>query len=464
MKFFGYLKESTVSFLFKRHIGKWSALLLVFFLFNTVATNLFLSKFIGCKIKGKRVVFQFDTGMYYSKLLFSSPKHNKHYDSWLYLYRASHYLHKNQENIYAELYFKRGMKFQYPPTCLLFVEPFKKMTVHEFIKMANTISWVIVFISIFFLADIFSLSLRHFAPEKSGLFGGFPARFFVSFCFATGFYPLISSYGLGQIQTIIYFLFTIAIWLWLKGKGPFAGFPIGLSSLIKPQAALYLLWGLIRKKYKFVVLWAVPVMILGCISILTYGWHHHIEYIRYLYFISKHGESYYQNQSLNGLLYRVLDIGSNVYPSNHHYAPYNFWVHMGNYVAFILFIFPALIIGRQERGLRDEVLDFSIACLSFTMASPITWIHHYSIMLPLYALVFPMVMTTEHKKIHLGILALSYFLCSNLMYVTNYFSHSKYSFIQSTTFLGAILFLGLLYKLRFQPIKPSHSSEILSAQ
>ncbi len=443
----------TVAVFFQRHIGKGTVLLLTFFLFNTVGTNLFLTKIIGYKINEKRVVQYYNTDSYYTFLLLSPPTRNTFWDSWLYLYNARCYLHKHPEkNIYTEFYFNRGMKFQYPPTCVLFAEPFKKITAREFIKMANTASWISVFISIFFLADIFSLSLRRFAPAKSNLFGGFPAKLLVAFCFATGFYPLISSYGLGQIQTFIYLLFTCAVWLWLRGKGIFPGIFIGLSSLIKPQFSLYLLWGLVRKNFKFVISWAVPVTVLGGISILAYGWHHHTEYIQFLYFISKHGESYYQNQSLNGLLYRLFRIGPNIYPSNHFYAPYNFWVHMGNYAALFLFVIPSLFFLRRGKEFYDEILDFSIAGLSFTMASPIAWIHHYSIMLPLYALVLPMALASGEKT-YLWIFATSYFLCSNLLYVTNYFSESKANVIQSLTFLGAILFLALLYTLRFQARK-----------
>ncbi len=434
-------------FFFRKYVGHGTVLLLCFLIVCNLAVNIYLLQFYRHHKSAKHIVRKNNIGLYCTIFFLSHPTHY-HWDSWMYLYKACHYIHKHpHRNIYKELYFHRGMKFQYSPMSILLIEPFKDLSLKKFILLANYISWIAIWISIFILAKSYSLNLQSFTPSKAPLFGGFMAKLALAYCFTVTFYPLMDSYRLGQIQTWIYLFFILSIWMWSQDKKEMAGIFIGINSLIKPQFGLFFFWGLVKKQKRFLLGWCglfFPALLL---SLYLFGVNHHLGYIRFLHFISKHGESYYPNQSVNGLLYRLFHLGSNICPSNHRYAPYNPWIHVASYITFFLFVIPALFTKRVGHGKRD-VIDFSIAALSFTIASPIAWTHHYAILLPLFAIAFPLILGIPKNSLYMIWLMLSFFLTSNFIFLTNYLYNSWLNILQSLSLFGAISFLLLFYKLK----------------
>jgi len=432
----------------RKHVGKGTVSLLLFLIFFNLLINIYLYRFYLNHSSAKQFVLKKEIGLYCTLFFLSHPTHNN-WDSWLYLYRAYHYIHKHPHmNIYKEFYFHKGMKFQYSPMSILLMEPFRKLSLKKFIKTANYISWVGIWLSIFLLAKIFSTSLQKFPQTQAPLFGDFWSKFVLAFCFSVTYYPLMDSYRLGQIQTWIYLLFILATWMWMLDKKEIAGILIGINALIKPQFGLFLFWGLAKKEKRFVLGWSCLFFPVLFLSLCTFGLHHHVEYVKFLHYISKHGESYHPNQSINGLLYRLFHIGPNIRPGNHWYAPYRPWIHTVSYVSFFLFIIPAMFVGSTGPDKTKGLLDFSIAAVSFTLASPIAWTHHYSIMLPLFVIAFSVILNLPSNFTYMVVLAVSFVLCSNFIYLSNYLYYSSLNILQSLTFWGGVLFLLLLYKLR----------------
>ena len=63
------------------------------------------------------------------------------FDSWMPMRRAIAYLQEDHEKpVYQALFFDRQLKFQYPPTSLLLVEPFVRYRNRFF----NTFSWAAI--------------------------------------------------------------------------------------------------------------------------------------------------------------------------------------------------------------------------------------------------------------------------------------------------------------------------------
>ena len=112
------------------------------------------------------------------------------------------------------------------------------------------------------------------------------------------FYPLLKAAALGQIQLVLDALFVFACHGYLRGKSAVSGVLIGLSTLIKPQMGLFLIWGLLRRDRPFIVGWVVSIALGLIASDLLYGPGWPVGYLKVLSFIGRHGESFFRtNQS-----------------------------------------------------------------------------------------------------------------------------------------------------------------------
>jgi hypothetical protein len=190
------------------------------------------------------------------------------------------------------------------------------------------------------------------------------------------------------------------------------------------------------------------------LSLWLYGWETHVDYLSVLSFISQHGESFHANQSVNGTLNRMLFNGNNRVWEAHLFAPYNAFVHAGTVVSSLGIIAMALFFRRRESE-RAPLADMLVAALSFTLAAPIVWEHHYGVLLPMFAAALPAVVGSKHLgRPALALLALAYVLVSNNFRVLNRLADTHWNFLQSYVFYGGLLLLAVLYRLRHAQAKP----------
>ena len=82
------------------------------------------------------------------------------------------------------------------------------------------------------------------------------------------------------------------------------------------------------------------------------------------------------------------------------------------------------------------------------MASPIAWEHHYSIMLPMFAVALPATLGLIETRRGLEGLTIAFLLSGNFYKITNIFAETRFNALQSYLFFGALLFLLHLYALR----------------
>jgi len=381
-----------------------------------------------------------------------------HDDSWVPMRQALQYLHdpglrklSDDKPLYDALFFDQQVKFQYPLTSLLFLEPLRLLAGGDLIPDAymNFISWLMIIATGYFVYRIFELSLMRYAPAAFGL----PledrfARAALIFFFSFTFYPLVRSFVLGQVQTWIDFLFAAALFAWIKDRKCLTGILAGIFCVIKPQLSLLLLWGIIRKEFLFVKALTATIAVFILISVAAYGWENNFTYLKVVSFIARHGEAYFPNQSVNGLLNRMVFNGNNLGWEDRGYPPYNPWIFYTTVISSALIIGAALFWRKAEHR-YTSVIDLMIAVLSFTIASPIAWEHHYGILLPIFAFALPASLDNKVGPIaSLGILAISYALCSNYYQFTNASADTWFNFIQSYLLFGAALLLIHLYRLR----------------
>ncbi|GAK52274.1 putative integral membrane protein [Candidatus Moduliflexus flocculans] len=409
----------------------------IFCLLNGVVLNLLLSSL------SER------TTLYFTKFFLTSPIHARS-DSWQPMYDAFKYaISHPKQPLYQPIFFERGIKFQYPPSSLLVFFPIKSWPFEKIAALFNGMSWGLIWLSMALLTHILIMSLRRYAdqhirPRAATLY------FLLIVDFALTFYPLMRSFQLGQVQTWLYALFVVAVWAWLNDMKGVSGICIGLIAVIKPQLGVVILWGALRRQWRFVFSAAAIVGVIGLASIWAFGLNSHIEYLSVLSFIAKRGESYFPNHSINGLLNRWLGNGANVDWTFQSFAPFHWSVYIGTYLSSLLLIGAALFYrGKGRASAKSDILDFTIASLSVTMASPVCWEHHYTVLLPLFAVALPAATgCANHALRRLSAVIGAYMLCSNFWLLANKLAPTLWNPLQSYILFGALLFLAALYVLR----------------
>jgi hypothetical protein len=199
------------------------------------------------------------------------------------------------------------------------------------------------------------------------------------------YFPVTIAYVLGQIQTIVNAAIGVALVCWLLNRPGAAGVAVGVASLVKPHFALLLFWGAARRRWSFVIATAATVTVGGAIAVAIFGWSEHVAYARVLGYIGERGEALYANQSVNGLLNRLLQPLEHRGWDFHSYPPPLLLVTAGTAASSLALLGLAIWLPRRLR-FAGMPLDLAIACLSITMASPIAWDHHYGLLLPILVL------------------------------------------------------------------------------
>jgi hypothetical protein len=229
----------------------------------------------------------------------------------------------------------------------------------------------------------------------------------------------------------------------------------GLLCLWKPQFVILLAWGALRRQWGFVTAFAAVFLAGVALSVWLAGVEDHVGYLSVLAHLSRLGEAYYPNQSVNGLLNRLVGNGNSLNFDSTMFPPFHPLVYAGTVAGAIALIAPALFWPIRAGG-RGGATDLALVALTCTMASPIAWEHHYGVLLPIYAYLLPrLVEERVFGPLTLPGLGVSYLLASNFIYVTNGWVSSAHlqsfraaSLLQSYLFAGALMALLCLYALR----------------
>jgi hypothetical protein len=372
-------------------------------------------------------------------------------DSWHAMFAARAWLAANPGgDVYAAIATREGLKFQYPATALLLMEvmPTRREPTVLLLNLANLAiaGGIIAAMAAFAnaLARRAIPDLLRSDPRLAPLITAVAAL-------ATAlYYPLIRALAIGQIQVVLTLLFVLACLAWVERRGALAGALIGLSALVKPQIALLLLFALLRRDWRM-ALAGIAVAGAGlAAAIHLYGAGWISSYLRLLTLVATHGEAYFANQSLNGLLNRWLETAPNLEWLPHAYAAYHPLVHAATFASGI--VFTGLALAQAFRG-NDEITRaaaFAAAGICVTMASPVTWEHHYGALLPGFVIALVAVAASSPPARASWItLVLAYVLAGNVISATNWLWNTWLNPLQSYLFVAALLLLALL--LRPQP-------------
>lgn len=371
-------------------------------------------------------------------------------DSWTACKIALKRIHEHPNEPLYDPVFDMGVKFQYPPSALL---PFEVLSRLGAWATRNPVlnSLSVAFFGLFaFLTHRLAQSALG-APQRALLDHAVP------YLFVAFYYPLLKGLEIGQIQTWLTCGVVLSLLWYARGHSVAAGVLLGISCTIKPQMGLFLVWALFQKEYALAKSMTAVVAVIGLLSLLVYGWDVHVEYLHVLSSISRHGESYFANQSVNGLLLRALHLGHNLAFSMGQFAPYHPLVRYGTLLSSLALIaFAMWPRGKWEfdgESALFRALHFGLAALCFTMASPIAWEHHYGLGPALFALCLVALFRWQsagapHERAPKGYwiaLGAGWLLLATRISAAGALADTSLNFVQSHFFFGGLCLLALLY-------------------
>jgi hypothetical protein len=236
-----------------------------------------------------------------------------------------------------------------------------------------------------------------------------------------------------------------------------------LACILKPQAGILLIWAIAWKEWSVargIVITTVPIV--GA-SLIGYGIHNHIAYLKVLSFLSAHGEAYFANNSVNGLLNRLLGNGENLVFLTNSFPPFNPVVYAST-TAFAIAMLIAMLAPAWRSIRPVNTLDLAVAIICSVIMSPIAWEHHYGALVPLYLVALRTWLDNRGESgdwYALIALAVSWTLTATFIPLPNLLANSPYNFLQSYIFFGALVLLGLIFWWR--PSSPSHLTSAQAA-
>jgi len=351
------------------------------------------------------------------------------------------------QDIYGKVFFAPGDAYQYPPAALFFAmmldaKPAPVPTPLETFTLYAALA--VVALSTAYVFERM-MTLRGFelgSPRQRAL------RWIFVAALSLTFYPVVRAFELGQAQLWIDALFAAALAAWLARRPALSGVLVGAICLLKPQLSLLLVWGIIRKQWSFAGAIAAFCAVTFGVALIYFGLQNHLSYLKVLSVLSQHGESVYPNQSVNGLLGRLMSLQDpesfNNLKWRESLPPYHPLIYWGTMISSILILLPALL-WRSEGNLIQRTLDLCTMALSATIASPIAWNHHYGVVFPIFAVAL---ISAWGRWVTVGMIGISYVVASHFLPFTGEFARSKFNFVQSYLFFAMLLLLAVLYELR----------------
>jgi alpha-1,2-mannosyltransferase len=281
---------------------------------------------------------------------------------------------RSGRSLFPTLFFQQHVKYIYPTSSLLlaWLASGLGITLYALVRVLVLTSAIL---TLLVTGDIF---LRVLPAQSENHGYRWKVRALIALL-GLFFYPLVNGVQLGQIQTLLTFLFTLAVWLWLRGQKIGAAVCLAVACSFKPPLALFLVWGALRREWRFVCALFGTVLLVQVIAIWLFGWKNEWEYLPVLNYLSHHGEMLGENQSVNGFLQRLTRNGQNDLITDYvSYPPYNRIVYLGTLLSSLLLVAVGLLVPVWRRW-RDPVGDFLFFGLLSTIASPIVWTHHYGV-------------------------------------------------------------------------------------
>jgi len=367
-------------------------------------------------------------------------------DSWMPMRKAYAWLAQPHHGLlYQQIFFERHIKFQYPPSSLLVFAVPDALHLPLSDRALNWIGWFAVAVEAAAVGLIAFVAARSSRWARTNPSLHLVCAVAIGLCVFT-FHSVLWAFSLGQIQAWVNAGFALAVLAFLTGRQRLAGALIGAICLVKPQFALFLVWAVLRRRWRFAGALVVMAAAGLAVSVARFGIGNHLDYLSAVSFMNQHGEAYYPNVSVNGVLNRLLGNSDPFTVDKHAFPPFNPIVYYASTATSLCLLAIALFLRGKDRG---GLADFLVAGIVFTIASPIAWQHHLGILPPAMALLAIALAGRRGagSAVLAGLLAAAYFCSSIFIPPVASFASGIPSLVYGVTLLGALGCIFLLLRL-----------------
>lgn len=355
------------------------------------------------------------------------------HDSTFYMNLGEAAFQSPDHRIYQHLFFEQHQKFIYPPSSLWLIEvleraPLVGLSAAAALKALLLLGWL----------GTLALSValyRHLRPQCGWV------ELSCLTLLGVLFMPVLTALWRGQVQTLLMFLWGAAVLLWTQRRRGWAGAVLALTCIFKPQMALLLLWGAGRRQWRFTAVFFALLAVIEAASIAHFGLRNNLDYLPVLGYLSHHGEAVIDNQSLAGLLNRLLRNGDPIAWSNTVYPPYRLGIYLCTTAFALAAIGLALWLPARTRW-SSTTADLLFFGCTATLISPIVWRHHYSIVW--FAVVYLLAQAEELTRARWALLVLATLAMANYLPPLDHFSGGTLSLLGDYVFFAALAVLALL--------------------
>jgi alpha-1,2-mannosyltransferase len=374
-------------------------------------------------------------------------------DSWLPMGLAYERVTGQHPGTLRELFFTEHVKFQYPASSLLLYSALDLMGISPSVKALNAIVWLSILATPFVIFQLCVTYIDKSAPRISQR-----DKYVIAAGFALAtlfFYPIMIAWRLGQVQALLNLAFALACLCWVSDRKIASGALIGVSCLIKPQFGLFLLWGALRRESGFAAGQAIVLGFGLLLSLMLYGWQNNIYYLDVLQYVSQRGETFWDNTSINGLMNGLAHPDQVLRFNYGEFPPYDPTVYIATLLSSLAIIAAALFFRRNASSEGNSVLDFMTAGLSFTLAAPIAWGHHYGIAMPILAIVFiEIARLAPDARQHRFLIGwgMCFLLLNNYWNVSEMLAGTSAALFQNWRLIAVLGLLWTLYRLQARPV------------
>ncbi len=246
------------------------------------------------------------------------------------------------------------------------------------------------------------------------------------------FRPLADTLAYGQIDLVLLFLLTLALWALRSGRDVAAGVLVALGTLFKIYPILLLAFFVVKGHWRALAGFVAGMAVLNGLAIAIVGWNEHVIYITQVLPNIGGTTSWVENQTISGFLARLTD------------SPRSATIYQNEMVRLLGTLISGavslavcvLALRPASRESTGYALQYGLFLLLMVLASPAAWMHYETLLvIPFGALILHLRDRTVSLT-YASALALSFALIAY---------GNQWSFYDGTIY-GLLTIAGVSYK------------------
>jgi len=246
------------------------------------------------------------------------------------------------------------------------------------------------------------------------------------------FRPLADTLAYGQIDLVLLFLLTLALWALRSGRDTAAGALVALGTLFKIYPILLLAFFVVKGHWRALIGFAAGMAVCNGIAIAVIGWNEHLIYLTQVLPNIGGTTSWVENQTISGFLARLTD------------SPRNATIYQNEMVRLLGTFLSALVslavcilaLRPTSRNSTGYALQYGMFLLLMVLASPAAWMHYETLLVVPFAALILHLRERSVSLLYATLLALSFALIAY---------GNQWSFYDGTIH-GILTIAGVSYK------------------